>query len=1226
VLPFLSELDGEQYAAATSSLNATVSAGAGSGKTRVLAARYLWLITQGICRVEEILTITFTNKAANEMHDRIYRLLLENRDIPEARAAVDNFHNAAISTLDSFCASVARSASRLYGVSPDFSPDMGGIRELARGLALRFVLDHRNHPGLKDLIAEKKIRFVADELFAFPALRHSLISRPLDYADFAKRQKEKLFHDWKEKTAAASYLTAALKAEADACDIEFARDFAFVLAAETGVPGTEVFLNGGGSDVIRQNTEDYFSFLHGAAYFPVRKKSEKYGRFKQHRDELKDNVAELEAIANYILQWDIVEAVYPLMDEYQNLLAKKKRESGMLGFSDIARLVVDALSRDADLRQMYKKAYKKIMIDEFQDNNALQRDMVYLLAEKYERREKGVPSREDLLPDKVFFVGDEKQSIYGFRGADVSVFRGLADDFSDGFSDVSSDGFSDGFSDVSLAEKPAAGKNLSLSCNYRSSPMLIKAFNRIFGGLCEDETEESRIPVESKVSVSPEVSAEVRGIFPPRGQEGAPYEASYSRLKSRKPTEAETADEGTPMLHFAFFDKGGIDEDDPRTSEAYEAAYIAWKINEMVTRGCEIYDRKEKKKRPCAYQDFAVLQRSCTRQYELEKQFKSYGVPFSADRPAGLFDDAPVNDLSALLRLLVYPSDRVAYGALLRSPLLRLSDAGFTVCMLNPGEPFARELESLIPAADRKLYRRGGRLYRELRGEMGKLSVAELVTKLWYGEGYRYETLWSPSAQAFSDLYDLFFELARFIDGKGKGLPEFLDYLDDLALKEENIDDIELPDETGNGVRLMSIHKCKGLEFPVVFIFNCGKPEKPLAQTSLACYSERWGVSLKLPPAGEFSEKNSSYFFRLEKEEEDRKNTAELRRLLYVAMTRAEYALYVTASLPALKESEKKFRDPEIEGCAPEYIKERLAMLCVPGLNPNSFLNLLIPVLAGIDNSCFTLEPIHDFIRKGYSEEKDGMRETVSRALLFYEKTSVPKTEVLCPPVIPASELHAPYRSAVSQSPAVKKNPQAEFEFAESGAPVESGDVAGNDGDGLELLLETAGLAHEAFGTIVHGFIEARFNNQPEKIPPRILAGMRENQAAPIKEKAREMADKFFNSGLGADSAASGFRETEFPVLSAVGDSIVSGKIDLLFEHNGELHIVDFKTDKNEDPLKHSGQLALYRRAVSDIYGKPVRCRLFFVRSGREVELDDDMLQTGPEELVAAWKKERLHT
>ncbi|MDR0402052.1 MAG: UvrD-helicase domain-containing protein [Treponema sp.] len=1156
MLPFLRELDDEQYGAATSTLNTAVSAGAGSGKTRVLAARYLWLITGGICRVEEILTITFTNKAANEMHDRIYRLLLAHREIPEARAAVDNFHNAAISTLDSFCASVARSASRLYGVSPDFSPDMGGIRELARALALRFVLDRRNNPGLKDLIAEKKIRHVADELFAFPALRHSRISRPLDYADFRGRQKEKLLRDWTEKTARASRLAAALKAEAES-GLELTGDFAAVLAAETEVPGIEAFLNGAGNEALRRDAENYFSFLNGLAYFSVRKRSEKYEPFKRYCGELRELAAELESAANYVLRWDIVEAVYPLMEEYQYLLDKTKRESGALGFSDIACLAVDALGRDTDLRQMYKKAFRQIMIDEFQDNNALQRDLVYLLAEKHERREQSAPSREDLIPGKVFFVGDEKQSIYGFRGADVSVFRGLAADFSDG--------------------------NLSLSRNYRSSPMLIKAFNRIFGGLGGEGG-----AAEAK---------DAEGIFPPGGKEGAPkegapYEASYSRLESRAPGEAEAADDGKPALHFAFFDKGEMDEDDPRKAESFEAAYIAWKINEMVTGRREIYDRKERKKRPCAYRDFAVLQRSCTRQHELEKQFKSYGVPFSADRPAGLFDDAPVNDFSALLRLLLYPSDRIAYGALLRSPFVRLSDAGFSACMLNPGEPFDEEAERLMPPPDRELYRAGGRLYRELRGDMEKLSVPCLISKLWYKVGYRYETLWSPSAQAFSDLYDLLFELALFVDGRGKGLPEFLDYLDDLAAKEETTDDAELPDEAGNGVRLMSIHKCKGLEFPVVFVYNCGRLERSRSQTSLASYSERWGVSLRLPPAGEFGEHSGDYFFRLENEEESRKSAAELRRLLYVAMTRAEYALYVTASLPAPKAGEKDAPDSD-PGTA-EYIKQRLAALHVPDLKANSFLNLLIPVLAGADDSCFTVEPIRDLVRKGGPEERSGMREAVLRAAPFYEKAPVPEEEILFPPVIPASELRAPCRFA---------------------APVEAD-------DDLDRLLEAAGLGSEAFGTIAHAFIEARFKNLPEKIPSRIL--VRQNYAAAIKEKAREMADGFFASALGAESAASTFRETEFSVLSAAGDSVVAGKIDLLFERNGEIHIVDFKTDKTEDPLKHSGQLCLYRRAVSDIYGKPVRCLLFFLRSGRALELDDSALRTSPEELAALWKQERL--
>ncbi|MDR1505499.1 MAG: UvrD-helicase domain-containing protein [Treponema sp.] len=1175
MLPFLDELDSEQYDAATSNLNVTVSAGAGSGKTRVLAARYLWLITQGICRVEEILTITFTNKAANEMYDRIYRLLLAHRAIPQARLAVDNFHNASICTLDSFCAQVARSSSRLYGVSPDFSPNMAGLREQARDLALRFVLDNRNNPGLKELIAEKKIRLVADELFAFPALEYSQISRPIPYSDITKRQKEKLIHDWNEKTRRVSDGIAALKQKARECDTEFAGDFDAALAFSVRVPDIDCFLRGQGNDGEKRNADEYFSFLHRIASFNVRKRSEKYAAFREGRDELKDSLANLEAIAGYVLRWDIVEAVYPLMEEYQDILNRKKRSSGMLGFSDIACLAVDALKRDVDLRQMYKKTFRKIMIDEFQDNNSLQRDLVYLLAEKHERRETTIPEREDLLPDKVFFVGDEKQSIYSFRGADVSVFRGLTEDFS------------------------RAGENLKLQRNYRSVPMLIKAFNRIFGGLCGGE------------DVSPESAAAEReeagrdnvsewGIFPPKGKEGAAYEASYSRLKSRETSEKDAEE---PALHFAFFDKGRINEDDPHGAEAHEAAFIAWKIRDMVTRKHEIYDRKEKKKRPCTYSDFAVLQRSYTRQHELEKQLKSYGVPFRADKPAGLFSDAPVNDLSALLRLLVYPFDRIAYAALLRSPLVRLSDAAFTVCQLNaaaPGrEPFDPETESLIPEQDRELYRRGGRLYREFREDMGKLSVSELVTKLWYSEGYRYETLWSPSAQAFSDLYDLFFELARFIDSSGKGLPEFLDYLEALVSKKENIDDAELPEEAGNGVRLMSIHKCKGLEFPVVFVCNCAKTEKSRPQTTLASYSQRWGVSLKLPPAGEKSAKSGNYFYLLEKEEENRKRTAELRRLLYVAMTRAECVLYVTSSLPAQKDSEKQAEVSQADTMP--SIQKRLSALCDSSLKPNSFLNLLIPILTGRETQSFTLEPILNRIEKESDEEKNSLRKAAAGAAGFYEKTPVPESEAPYAAVIPASELHLPY------------SPPRQF----SG---ETGDEAG-----IDRLLETAGLGSEVFGTIVHGFIEARFKNLPQKIPSRILAGIRENQAESINEKARELADTFFTSPLGLKSAASAFREIEFPILTAAGDSIVSGKIDLLFEQEDELYIVDFKTDKNVEPLKHAGQLALYRRAVLDIYGKPVRCWLFFVRCGRAVELDDTAFETSVEDLVTAWKTENLH-
>ena len=1165
MFPFLEELNEEQYAAATVEQNAVVSAGAGSGKTRVLAARYAWLVTGGIA-VDEILAITFTNKAANEMYRRIYRLL-SGLDHPAARRAVENFRRASISTLDSFCASVARAACRRYGLSADFSSDKARVRELARSLALRFVLDNRNNPGLRELIAEKKIRGVADELFADPMFRHSPVSRPLSFAGFKERQRKALILGWNEKTAEVSRLVEGLKAEAaETLSIDFAQILGGVLAGETKAPGIEMFLAPGTESLktARQNMEDYFLFLSGVCSINMTgKNSQRYERVKKLHGEIAGLMEELAAAANYALRWDIVEEVYPLMEEYQALFNRRRREAGILSFADVAHLAVDALGEDIELRQMYKNMFKKIMIDEFQDNNVLQRDLVYLLAEKHERREPGVPGRSELAGDKIFFVGDEKQSIYGFRGADVAVFRSLAGDFA------------------------GSGRDLVLSRNYRSRPMLIKAFNRIFGGFRHENDE-----------------APVSGIFPASGRESAAFEASYSPLKNAGGEEGSK-----PLLRFAFLDKGQMYEDDPLGAEDLEAIYIAKKIRELVDGGEKVRG-KDGTERPLDYGDIAVLQRTYTHQRELEKYFKIFGVPFTAEKPSGLFSDAPLNDLSALLRLLVYPSDRVAYGALLRSPLVRLSGAAFTVCMLTEGEPFGEEAESLIPVEERGAYLRGRNLYRRYRALVEKLPLTEIVSTLWYEEGYRCETLWSAQAQAFGGLYDLFFELARRTDEQGKGLPEFLDYLEDLAGREEEFEESDLPGE-GNGVKLMSIHKCKGLEFPVVFIYNCAQPERSRPQ-GLAAYSPRWGVSIKLPSAEELPPA-ADYFALLEKDETRQRADAELRRLLYVAMTRAESLLYVTASLPAPKSGEQGWETAG--GYTPEYLQERLARLYTPGLKQNSFLRLLLPILSGAENPPYSIEPVWVVRQDELSAARPDMGVKAAEAAPFYGAAPVFDDGPIYPPVIPASELFVPFTAAgggVSARPAAR---QAEFNFNET-----------EDRPGeFDELLEKAGIKHEEFGSAVHGIIEESFKTQSagrRSLPPRIRAKINEEFAGALEAKAFEMAERFFASELGRRSLGAAMREVEFPILTAAGGAVVSGKIDLLFEDGGEIWIVDFKTGKIEEPLKHAGQLCLYRRAAGDIYKKPSRCWLFFVRSGRAVELDAAALDAiDPGELVAIWKK-----
>ncbi|MDR1929387.1 MAG: UvrD-helicase domain-containing protein, partial [Treponema sp.] len=391
---FFAGLDEEQRAAASLESNAAVGAGAGSGKTRSLAARYLWLIMRG-CKVEEILTITFMNKAANEMYSRIYQLLAENavRD-PRAALALEQFHRANIHTLDSFCAAVARTASRRFGVSPDFKSDNEGVRELARQTALRFVLDKRDNPALQRLIAEKKIRTVAEELFAEPLLRYGSLSRALDFEDFKNRQRAELLRRWEQLTGEADRHIRVLRESLDRGEpknkfyenlLEVFKKPApppgmkslFDRESPVGDPGESPPETAGSpppeKDPLREQFAAYFEFLRSICQIRMTSSAkEEHRAVKEARAALKDELyPRLEAAANTALQWDIVVAVYPLMAEFQELFNNKKRETGILSFADIARLALDALSRFPDIRRVYKESIKKIMIDEFQDNNSL---------------------------------------------------------------------------------------------------------------------------------------------------------------------------------------------------------------------------------------------------------------------------------------------------------------------------------------------------------------------------------------------------------------------------------------------------------------------------------------------------------------------------------------------------------------------------------------------------------------------------------------------------------------------------------------------------------------------------------------------------------------------------------------------------------------------------------------------------------------------------------------
>jgi ATP-dependent helicase/nuclease subunit A len=1113
----LEGLDDDQRAAVLSMKNTVVTAGAGSGKTRVLAARYAWLILKEYCSVDEILTLTFTNKAANEMYGRIYKTLAEQREYPQARRAIDEFHRAQIGTMDSFCARVARAAARRYGVSPEFSTDNSAVLELAREEGLRFVLDKRNDPALRQLLADYKIRDIVEKVFVQGVLNYSSLSGPRSFTGDLARQETEALRVWKELGGRASETVRAMEEELRNIGTHKSAFFAAASSFFSSRPSMPPLPDLGSiTENSRRETETLFAYFEdlGSIRLPGGRVSAELAGLAGLLREFKNEGGlheKLGALANFLLHRDLSAGIGALLEEFQDIFNRQRRRGGIMGFSDISRLAVDALRDHPDIRGLFKDRSRKIMVDEFQDNNSLQRDLIFLLAEEGAGEERRVPGAEELSPEKMFFVGDEKQSIYRFRGADVSVFRRLSGDL---------------------------GGGLSLRRNYRSHPMLIEGFNRIF----------------------PEIFS--------GGGDGAPdYEADYRPVLGREALPEDSG--GEARIHFCLLDEGLLSEEEGEPdAHDLEAVFIARKIRELVESGFRVMKKTPEGEAllPLGYGDVAVLQRTYGHQSSLEKQFRHFSVPYKTDRPAGLFTDAPVNDLRAFLRLLVYPEDRIAYGALIRSPFAGLSDIVFSLCMMGEDfPPFAEELEDRIPPEELDLFRLARERYCRLAAESKTLSVTALISRLWYGEGYRFETLWSSQAQVYGELYDLFFDLAAETDKRGKSLADFLDYLEDVINREEKPDEKDMVSGE-EGVRITSIHKSKGLEFPLVFIARVSGTANYNAGLVLLRCHEEWGPSLKLPGAEELPGEGGNYFHLILKEEERSRAAAELKRLLYVAMTRAESGLYLCGSRKGTAEGKKGKKDPA------------------------AFLDLLEPVISGEDRS-FTVEEIPVLSRKelfrlyGDRGERVTMEEKAALALPRYKETPLIEGGETFPLSIPASGLH--YEAGEGAS-----------------AGQESAESFGGDGgpEGRAPGFDAAG-----FGTLVHCFLEGMLTGREALIPPRLRAalGEDERQAASVLAQARSMAEGFLGSELGRLCLADHDRISEYPILTLVKaggrEFSVTGQIDLLFRTGNRIHIVDFKTDRVIDPSRHIGQLALYARAVEDILNTPkrgeVRAWLYYLRA-----------------------------
>ena len=1219
-------LNSEQRDAVCCTNNTVVAAGAGSGKTMVLAKRYCRLVTEKGLRVPEILTLTFTKKAAAQMYRRIHRELTDSAAEGSgekgrlAKQALEEFSLSRIQTLDSYCASIVKQAANRYGISPDFTIDEERCSAVAFDEALPFLIANREHLAVERLYMRKSPVHIAKNIFAAALYKYthidSLGSQGDDPKNDIKAQFAVICDQWKKQNV-------AIRKKLDELDSvyrgneKYHPDIAPILRRynddTVAFPGENEIADFFGqlaemphksavefseSHPLRKRILDVTVFLAELKGVHMSKGSPRNNPAKDIVWELRDLFDEFYALAVFCLQAGLIYSVLMLLSELRRRYIARRRAEGILTFSDVARLARTILLEQHDIRQSEKETFKAIMIDEFQDNNELQKDLLFFLAEKPDVCGSSVPSANDLCPDKLFFVGDEKQSVYLFRGADVSVFRKLKTELDN--------------------------MELPLSTNYRSAPRLIGAFNSIFGGYKFDPEGKST------------TAAGCPAVFAKDSPELPPFEASYTPLNAHKKTGGK--------LTLCILDKSddesadtsadtSVQTNDERLSPVEnEARYIAEKIRTLLD---EKDDTGEHKYRPG---DIAILFRSRSPQHYFEKHLILLNVPYTSENLSGFFYGGPVNDLMSVLRLVAYPTDRIAYAQMLRSPFAGLSMSGLTACLAvsdneNVAYPFGDEPVSRLSQEDRARYGHGQRVYQKITEMACSQNISSLVSELWFGEGYRYETEWNAKTAVLREMYDYLFHLAVQADESSatgpQGLAAFTDYIQTLA-GEQRLNDIDIPLERQGAVHLMTIHKSKGLEFPVVFLCCCDKKGKN--DTSDDIFATEVGLTLNPPlpdDCEDIKDIKRNYFWERSLAVEKSKRTAELRRLLYVGMTRAENELYLSGCVGVsngvgehddFSRSLKDYVELQVHKAAEKKGGDGFV------LNGDTFFGLCLPAFAshipaGGGGSFFEVEKIpaysEAYIRAAeecgarFANDRSGMNAFFGAAESYYTGADVLRTPKV------ARKHYAPTSSALKAlTGEILPGP---FEVSREYSGVGAADVFAKVEDMLKRYAKKHGEEGEkfnqgSFGTIAHVCVEALLAGKEAVIPAKLAGFLSGREAKSFLEAGKDLAVRFLQSHLGDIANKCDTRRSEFPFRSLVpfdGDDyfFINGVIDLVFEDGGTVYVVDLKTDVHEIPREHIAQMACYYRAACELFaapaGKACRVWLYYLRTGHAVEVTE---------------------
>ncbi|MCQ2572561.1 MAG: UvrD-helicase domain-containing protein [Treponema sp.] len=1187
------KLDDQQKIACCADGNVIVAAGAGSGKTQVLATRFAYLVMSHGIKAEKILTLTFTKKAASEMYQRIYQTLVffsKHPDVPElekerALEAVNDFAKVHIQTLDSYNSSILRQCASRYGIRPDFTQGESGDKNQA----LKYVMKHRNENVIHNLVSTKNsgnLQQIASAIQNEIMTRSSLASDPDHFVQLCEKKRDGCVNLWNKNRQfvmdVMDEFNKLLKIVPSVTPTinNWIADFNKLNSIMQNVP----------QNVAQMTTMELDSFISSIKSIPFTIPGGKANDVVKSMKELvrlvryqipDSGLSNLLVFANYLKSYQDHLEYAAFLDNYMKEVNQEKRISGCLSFNDISEMALKALKEQDDLRLQEQNAFDRIMIDEFQDNNQKNRDLLFLISAKPGLTAEESLQGSNLKNNKLFFVGDDKQSIYKFRGADVSVFKQLGED---------------------LDTEP-----IDMVYNYRSTEYLLDSFNQIFGGY---DNSGKKVP-----------SSET-AIFPENVSSDEKYAATFTdrQIAKRNMNVMPVSEKDfiNSPVHFCLYNNNFTEDSDviskkvkPYQKElqkmgkpsdfasGVKMAFISDEDQICYFIAKEISERINNSNGKLSYHDFAILDKSRGMRRTLSKYLSYFDIPYNLDQQIDIFESAPVNDIYNLLRLCVYPSDKKALATFLCSPFAGLSvndiEQLFSMDFeIENKENFDKCLDSFSEVLSNESFERLKKsvsLFHEIRARATGNLLAGTISELWYDYGYRYETLWHKDLYLSGEQYDLLFELARRCDSKGVSLSYFIDELDALKSaygddSEIDIAEIEYPKENSDAVQVMTIHKSKGLQFPYVFVLGVNG-------NASGDYSEKDEEVTDETP---FGEPNSI---------EHAKADAEFRRVIYVALTRAEKEVYIVGT--------SWFKNSVMNSVCKNYY---------PLMEDDPLYSLgLFTYNDGAPFDYISILPID----RNELLENRAKSETKKEPLTLKAKADF----------ITANENLFNDVAIITMESQTEKNPLVKPSKLEKGKDEVGPALSANKPIAPELsslkpkLMEkNFNAAH--FGIFAHAFIEEYVKdseNVLHHIPASVFRNLwdynlseKENFENPLCQEmikvCMKMCQVFDESQFAKDLSEAVNIQTEYAFVAWQNEMVINGIIDLCYKMpDGRVVIVDYKTDEEIHPDKYYPQLSCYKNAASELFGvekSQIECHLFYLRYGQSVnvteEADDSLL------------------